>query len=194
MRRRGHLLRLLGAHGVAVLDRRPARAEVLQPMLQSLLENGLGRLRGGSTLGRLRALRRLLRNAAAAARPCIAALEGRLLLLLHLELELHPLMVGNRRLLLGRACVALRLLTWGACRRTLPHPRLPHESLALRRLWLLELTVIHPHLLLLLLQLLLLLLQLLLLLLLLLQLLLLLLLQLLLLLKLLQLLLLLLSS
>lgn len=62
--RLGHLLGLLRAHGIAVLSRRPPRAQMLllleQSLVESLLEQGLRGRRRGSTLCGLGALRRLL--------------------------------------------------------------------------------------------------------------------------------------
>lgn len=124
-------------------------------------------------MGRLRDLRWLLRASYTLSTwTCITpwqASHGMLLLLLHLEvmLLLKPLLECSCGLLLGHgAWVALPLLarwtTWllrtkrQTSRRTLSHsgrlhPRLSHESLALWWLWLLKLTMIYAHLLLLLL-------------------------------------------
>lgn len=140
-----------------------------QPLMEGLLEQGLRGLRRGPALLGLGALRWLL--GAPPARSGISALEGGHVLLLHLEvvLVLEPLLQSGSGLLLGdrtRVTGALRSRgPAGLLRRRTPahggrlHPGLSHEPLTLRRLRLLELTVIHHLLLLRLLLLLLLLLK-----------------------------------
>lgn len=129
--------------------------------MESLLEQGLRRRRWGTTLWGLGTLRWLLRTAdTPTAWPCISTLETSHVVLLHLEvvLVLEPLLESGSGLLLGhRPRVALTLRAWwppgllsgGTLSHSASlHPGLSHESLTLRRLRLLELTVIY-HLLLL---------------------------------------------
>lgn len=135
-----------------------------QPLLQCLLEKRVRCRRWVPTLCGLGALGWLLPST----RPCITPWKGsHVILLLHLEmvLVLEPLLECSCGLLLSnRSWVTLSLLTWGTTgllrakrwtsRWTLPHcgrlhPLLSHESLPLWRLWLLELTMIYSHLLLL---------------------------------------------
>lgn len=86
----GHLLRLLGAHGVAVLSRRPPGAQVLaleQPLVERLLQQGLRRRRRGPTLVGLGALRGLLRTDASSWSG-VTPRQPHGALLLHLEVML----------------------------------------------------------------------------------------------------------
>lgn len=134
-----------------------------QPLVEGLLEQSVRGLRWGATLRRLGALRRLLRTPSAGVTPRQAC-HG-VLLLLHLEVVvlMEPLLEGGCGLLLGhRPWVTLPLRAGGTAgllgakrwtsRWTLSHgrrlhPRLPHETLPLWWLRLLELTMVDSHLL-----------------------------------------------